>query len=572
MTNQASNPDEGRIESAKPKHVPRRVYFVGKICAFLIGSGGGFFQHLYGYVVSILIAFVLTLASFYSINTVTGIPAFKDNIAAIQAPVNSPNITAQAVTGGPNETKSQITFTHNSKTLAKIVLTDMADASGTTELVVKVDAPLIGYAPPAFRMYMRENKTLLGVPMRTHSIATPVSKQALDRVVESLFTRLQESAKDAAVPIDLPDKLAMSRAKLQVQQMLDSNSVKLGDVTKRVADSRRWNGIIQWFSVLTFWILIIQLIARFYLHRRLEQCVFNAYQHELWKPLAKSGETVTAQKQKQIKEVMIRRLSDCEAKMDQVKKQTRFPWFKTSFQSAYLAIYDAAARAFDVEGSYKSVPTFLDERANNVADERAANLNFVKYLLWAIPTIGFVGTVVGIGDALSETVGVESIDAAEAAIAKSIVASSIGVAFDTTLVALLLSLFAMLAYHITVQLEELTLTTAKQRASTAFLFPGVESDPQDAAQAFVQSVIDLSHRMRREADALAVETDSIRGAASQLREQAIPRMNPKLFIILFVIGIVSVGSLIIYQDHIQRVLGLRLDASGETRQIDAEVE
>ena len=63
--------------------------------------------------------------------------------------------------------------------------------------------------------------------------------------------------------------------------------------------------------------------------------------------------------------------------------------------------------------------------------------SFIRYTAWAVPTIGFIGTVVGISAAL--------------AIADSgdtgLITSTLGIAFDTTLVALILSVLLMWLIH-----------------------------------------------------------------------------------------------------------------------------
>ena len=64
----------------------------------------------------------------------------------------------------------------------------------------------------------------------------------------------------------------------------------------------------------------------------------------------------------------------------------------------------------------------------------------IRYLIWAIPSIGFIGTVRGIGEALS---------LADKALAGDIagMTNSLGVAFNSTLVALLISIFLMFIFH-----------------------------------------------------------------------------------------------------------------------------
>jgi len=67
------------------------------------------------------------------------------------------------------------------------------------------------------------------------------------------------------------------------------------------------------------------------------------------------------------------------------------------------------------------------------AERLDSDLSMLRYIAWAIPAIGFIGTVRGIGDALSQ---------AHKAVTGDIsgVTDGLGVAFNSTLIALLLSI------------------------------------------------------------------------------------------------------------------------------------
>ena len=73
-------------------------------------------------------------------------------------------------------------------------------------------------------------------------------------------------------------------------------------------------------------------------------------------------------------------------------------------------------------------------------DRLDSELSMVRYITWAIPSIGFIGTVRGIGAALGQ---------AHEAIAGDIagVTSSLGVAFNSTFIALLISMVVMFFMH-----------------------------------------------------------------------------------------------------------------------------
>jgi len=82
-----------------------------------------------------------------------------------------------------------------------------------------------------------------------------------------------------------------------------------------------------------------------------------------------------------------------------------------------------------------------------------SELSMVRYIAWAIPSIGFIGTVRGIGEALGQ-----AHKAVEGEIAG--VTQSLGVAFNSTFIALLISIVLMFLLHqLQLQQERLVLDT-----------------------------------------------------------------------------------------------------------------
>jgi biopolymer transport protein ExbB/TolQ len=89
--------------------------------------------------------------------------------------------------------------------------------------------------------------------------------------------------------------------------------------------------------------------------------------------------------------------------------------------------------------------------AESVNDRLDAELAVIRYICWAIPSIGFVGTVRGIGDSLGHAQAVLQGDMTG-------VTEALGVAFNSTLVALLLSLITVfLLYQLQLVQERLVL-------------------------------------------------------------------------------------------------------------------
>jgi biopolymer transport protein ExbB/TolQ len=74
------------------------------------------------------------------------------------------------------------------------------------------------------------------------------------------------------------------------------------------------------------------------------------------------------------------------------------------------------------------------------ADSLDSELSMLRYIAWAIPAIGFIGTVRGIGNALGQ---------AQKAVTGDIsgVTSGLGITFNSTLIALLFSIFVMFLLH-----------------------------------------------------------------------------------------------------------------------------
>ena len=74
------------------------------------------------------------------------------------------------------------------------------------------------------------------------------------------------------------------------------------------------------------------------------------------------------------------------------------------------------------------------------ADRLESELSMIRYIAWAIPSIGFIGTVRGIGSALS---------LAHRAVDGDIsgVTQNLGVAFNSTFIALLISIVIMFLVH-----------------------------------------------------------------------------------------------------------------------------
>jgi biopolymer transport protein ExbB/TolQ len=96
---------------------------------------------------------------------------------------------------------------------------------------------------------------------------------------------------------------------------------------------------------------------------------------------------------------------------------------------------------YHITGSVPEATETMMGRIEVASEQQESELSMLRYLVWAIPSIGFIGTVRGIGVALRR---------ADEALQGDIsgVTSALGVAFNSTLVALMISIILMLLIHL----------------------------------------------------------------------------------------------------------------------------
>lgn len=125
-------------------------------------------------------------------------------------------------------------------------------------------------------------------------------------------------------------------------------------------------------------------------------------------------------------------------------------------------------------GSIEQVSTVYESTLELLHHELDLRYNLIRYLVWLIPTLGFIGTVVGIALALrSAGVQFEEFSSADLAtfapkLMKSLT-GDLGVAFYTTLLALLQSAVLMCAMHVIQGREESTINKIGQYCMDHFI-------------------------------------------------------------------------------------------------------
>ncbi len=99
-----------------------------------------------------------------------------------------------------------------------------------------------------------------------------------------------------------------------------------------------------------------------------------------------------------------------------------------------------AVERFNATRNVQNVSTAARDLCDSEGERLESELSTIRYIAWAIPSVGFIGTVRGIGDALGQ---------AHRAVEGDItgVTASLGVAFNSTFIALVISIVLMFFIH-----------------------------------------------------------------------------------------------------------------------------
>ena len=102
---------------------------------------------------------------------------------------------------------------------------------------------------------------------------------------------------------------------------------------------------------------------------------------------------------------------------------------------------------FSATRHVQDVSTAVRDICDSEGERLESELSIIRYLAWAIPSVGFIGTVRGIGNALGQ---------AHRAVEGDItgITSNLGVAFNSTFVALVISIILMFFIHHLQLMEE----------------------------------------------------------------------------------------------------------------------
>ena len=110
---------------------------------------------------------------------------------------------------------------------------------------------------------------------------------------------------------------------------------------------------------------------------------------------------------------------------------------ETRSKSLYSDLIKKATTKFRTNRSISEMLEVVSAQVGIYKTRSEGSQSVIRYLAWAIPSIGFIGTVMGISQALGIA------DSGDTAL----ITGTLGLAFDTTLVALILMIIVMWFFH-----------------------------------------------------------------------------------------------------------------------------
>lgn len=118
---------------------------------------------------------------------------------------------------------------------------------------------------------------------------------------------------------------------------------------------------------------------------------------------------------------------------------------------------------FQTSGSIDQANNLMNSSLELMQHEIDLKYNMLRYIMWLIPTLGFIGTVIGIALALEGAGEMPDLqDSTEVGNWVTTLTGSLGLAFNTTLVALLLATVLVFLMHIAQGREEAAINSAGQ--------------------------------------------------------------------------------------------------------------
>jgi len=202
---------------------------------------------------------------------------------------------------------------------------------------------------------------------------------------------------------------------------------------------------------------------------------------------------------------------------------------KSNRKSAILDIIFEVYKTYQLHNNIEEIEQNSVEEARRklevdiaqLREENESRYGIIRYIIWAVPSLGFIGTVVGIGDALGIAHQVVAKSGLQQEGAVQEVTAQLAYAFDTTFVALVASLILMFLIHGATRYEEKTVSHAYKRINTGILNL-LSAKPDESEKDWVE---ELMKRVKRPLSDQQLKDPKVDSALDQL-SQALSAYKP----------------------------------------------
>jgi biopolymer transport protein ExbB/TolQ len=220
------------------------------------------------------------------------------------------------------------------------------------------------------------------------------------------------------------------------------NSIVSDALSVRLFDSKNWSSYygftIQNIMWIAFFITLGELFYRFKESIKVDKSLDG-------KHLPEDRHTVLC-------------MSDM-SKLSQKLKDTQYSHFDL------IAFIRKLVIQFQTSHSIEQTQNMLNSQLEMRSASIDTDYSMIRYLVWFIPTLGFIGTVVGVADALAYAGAVNG--EGDKFVAE--LTAKLAVAFDTTLVALIMSAILVFIMHLVQNKEEKNLVNIGQYCLDNFI-------------------------------------------------------------------------------------------------------
>lgn len=393
------NIDWGKINS-------KALKLILKVCSILIIS---------------IAAYILTIGVYFVLNTV-----FLNKPDVFQSMGETPILDNQFVVEGIAETNNYKLILTEQKTKKEYLINFSQDNNSL----------LIFTSNDSYTIY---DKTPLRMAMnQAYDSSNEIDIKSLSEVfaldVKSKFANIDKETRESLIKDIFEDKF---------------DQIGFNRAEESFRYFRVFNGQIQFFTFLTFFILLVIILIK---------CYFISLEANFLDSFNKYGDSDSDGVQKLKKDL----LSNESLNFSLSVLNSKNNFLKLRSYSPFSALMSDAI-SWKIQNTDPSqIPGLISVLNENFNKRIETSYYFSNYVNWAIPLIGFIGTILGIGNSMSAAGGVSSSNKVTQILSRTDVTGQISVAFDTTLIALFLSLAGTLIVFLTKKWEEENLIEAEK--------------------------------------------------------------------------------------------------------------